>query len=373
MEQILKNKIKKSEAQSISYSDYINMALYHPEKGYYMMEKTKLGKQGDFITSNHVHHVFGKLFAKHFYEIVTTFQLPPVVCEIGGGDGRFAKAFLEEWDQISEDSSKLIYYIVETSPFHQELQNEALPIGERVYQFNSLEELIEKLPLFDGVIFSNEFFDALPVHVVEKMNNSLHEVQIGLDENENLEEVYRECSPRLLKWLDENEYDVSDGQRIEIPLIMNEVLNTLGSWLNKGFIYTVDYGYTTEEWKHPARKQGSLRGYHQHQMVENVLLYPGEMDITSHIHLDALKNTGEKVGLQFVEMLSQDKFLVRAGIIDYLQEHYDPNPFSEVSKQNRAVRSLIVAGGMSSAFHVIIQQKGFSSVHIDDILAGSPF
>jgi len=41
-----------------------------------------------------------------------------------------------------------------------------------------------------------------------------------------------------------------------------------------------------------------------------------------------------------------------------LEDHYDPNPFSEVSKRNRAIRSLIMPSGISTYFHVIIQQKG---------------
>jgi hypothetical protein len=46
--------------------------------------------------------------------------------------------------------------------------------------------------------------------------------------------------------------------------------------------------------------------------------------------------------------------------LNELENNYDPNPFSEVSKRNRAIRSLIMPAGMSSYFHIIIQQKGLS-------------
>jgi SAM-dependent MidA family methyltransferase len=56
----------------------------------------------------------------------------------------------------------------------------------------------------------------------------------------------------------------------------------------------------------------------------------------------------------------QDEFLLKAGILKELENHYDPNPFSNVSKRNRAIRSLIMPSGMSSFFHLVIQQKGIN-------------
>jgi SAM-dependent MidA family methyltransferase len=123
-------------------------------------------------------------------------------------------------------------------------------------------------------------------------------------------------------------------------------------------VVTADYGYTNEEWMNPRRAEGSLRGYHQHRMINNVLEDPGEMDITTHIHFDYLIQKGEQVSLRFLSKLRQDEFLLKTGILKELEDHYDPNPFSEVSKRNRAIRSLIMPSGMSSYFHIIIQLKG---------------
>ena len=108
----------------------------------------------------------------------------------------------------------------------------------------------------------------------------------------------------------------------------------------------------------PQEAKGSLRGYYQHQMIDNVLQHPGEMDITTHIHFDWLIQKGEQAELEFHSKLRQDEFLLKAGILKELENHYDPNPFSEVSKRNRAIRSLIMPSGMSSFFHLVIQQKG---------------
>jgi len=150
---------------------------------------------------------------------------------------------------------------------------------------------------------------------------------------------------------------LNEQQRIEIPLQMETMVRSMAKALQRGLILTVDYGYTNEEWLEPARRNGSLRGYYKHQQFNQILELPGEMDITSHVHFDALVKMGDHYKLKFVQKWRQDEFLLAAGILEELQENHDPNPFSETSKRNRAIRSLIIPGGMSASFHVILQEK----------------
>ena len=344
----------------------MDTVLYHPTKGYYMNDKTKLGKEGDFYTNNHIHSIFGKVFANVFLNIWKKTKIQPVICEIGGGDGKFAKAVLDEFSKQSDQVIR--YYLVEESPFHQKEQRKHVPISENVVQFSSLEELKDTLPEFKGILFSNELFDSFPVEVVEKKGDQLYEVRVGLDENDQLCEKWVPLErDDILEWLSKNDYHIENGQRIEIPLVMTEWIYDIANWSKEAFIFTIDYGYKKEEWSHPAHRKGSLRGYYQHKMIESPLKHPGKMDLTTHIHLDAVKEIGLEAGLTFQGMIRQDHFLLRAGILDYLQEHHDPNPFSEVSKQNRAIRSFITGSGISSSFQVIIQSKGLH-VEMDEIL-----
>jgi SAM-dependent MidA family methyltransferase len=207
------------------------------------------------------------------------------------------------------------------------------------------------------MIFSNELFDALPVHVIEKLNGNLFEMMIGIKNNELFEQRVPLTNLDIQLFLQESKMELKENQRIEIPLAMEKMLREISQSLLKGIVVTADYGYTFEEWMDPRRATGSLRGYFQHQMISDILQHPGEMDITTHIHFDYLIQKGEQVGLGLISKIRQDEFLLKAGILKELENHYDPNPFSEVSKQNRAIRSLIMPSGMSSYFHVIIQQK----------------
>ncbi|MCA1031724.1 SAM-dependent methyltransferase [Bacillus timonensis] len=353
----IKQYMVKNNTESITYEEYMNIVLYHPEKGYYMRTGEKVGKKGDFITSSNISDVFGKLFAKVFIQTIESGRLPPSICEVGGGNGRFAKAVL---DEIKEKSPKIYnelkYLLVETSPYHRILQENVLAVHPNVIQLENISEMEER---YEGIIFSNELFDAFPVRVIEKQGTELMEVFISVNEKDELTERFLplQCE-RINSYLLEQRIVLKDGQRFEIPLAMIEFLQLISKKISKAVLFTVDYGYTNSEWEDATHKEGSLRGYYKHQLIKNPLLYPGEMDLTTHIHFDALQHYGAAVGLQFVQKYRQDEFLLGSGILEYLQENFDPNPFSDKSKQNRAIRSLIMDGGMSQAFHVIIQQKG---------------
>lgn len=356
----LKSLITNSPTQLITYAEYMEAVLYHPDLGYYMKSKQKIGKQGDFITTSNISDIYGRIVAKWFARVCRENDLEPVFCEIGAGNGRFAHAFLQEW----EDSIRtpLTYIIVESSQYHLKLQNELLKPQFSVKQVNKLNQLEP----FEGIIFSNELFDAMPVHVIEKDRGQLYEVMVGMKNETLYEDRVLLTNPAIHTFLEESGLELNEKQRIEAPLLMEGMIQNISRVLTKGIVVTADYGYTREDWNHPSRMKGSLRGYYQHQMINDVLEHPGEMDITTHIHFDWFIQKGDQAGLKFVSKLRQDEFLLKAGILKELENHYDPNPFSEISKRNRAIRSLVMPSGISSFFHIVIQQKGFNDFNLLD-------
>jgi SAM-dependent MidA family methyltransferase len=342
------------ETGDITYATYMEHVLYHPTLGYYTKERPKIGVSGDFITTSNVSSIFAEMIARFLVKLVQDEVIPPVVCEIGGGTGKFACDFLQEWKKISDEP--LMYIMIETSPYHRQLQRERL--GEAIIQYSSLEELPQEI---EGLVFSNELFDAFPVHVIEQHNGQLYEVMVSLNKDQELIEVRKILDhPEMIAYLHKYQIKLQEGQRFEIPLLMERYIEKMNAHITKGLVMTVDYGYTFEEWQLPFHHDGSLRGYYQHQMVTNPLLYPGHMDLTTHIHLDTLKEEGNRIGLRYIGDWNQREFLLHIGILEYLQEHHDPNPFSEASKRNRAIRTLVMSDGMSPYFRVMLQQKGIS-------------
>ena len=358
--EFLTNYILQSEQKAITYEEYMKIALYHEQFGYYMKSQQKIGGKGDFITTSNISPIFGMIFTKVIEEASIQHKLPLTICEIGAGNGRFAKAILEEFQhKFPEIYEDVVYVIIESSPYHRKLQQEILPIGDKVLQFESLEQAKLAFPSFQGMIISNELFDAFPVRVVEKQDGVVFEVKVTVNDNGMLNEILTKLDDQeVLHYLDSQKIHLANNQRFEIPLAMIEYIHQLGKFIDRGLIYTIDYGYTNEEWMQPEHRKGSLRGYYQHSMIEDPLKHPGNMDLTTHISFDALIYYGQQAELEFQQKMRQDEFLLSAGILDYLEEHYDPNPFSEISKQNRAIRSLIMGGGISQSFQVVIQTAG---------------
>lgn len=352
MQKLIKSRILEKQGCLITYAEFIELALYHPKFGYYMKKGDKIGRAGDFITTSNFADIYGSLMARWFSRLVKEHNLPPSICEIGAGNGRFAKSFIDEWNK--NEHFPINYFILEASPYHKELQQENIVFNEHVKQISSLDEIKS----FQGLFFSNELFDALPVHIVQNKAGVLEEIMIGLEGDEFIEIPVPLTNTTVRDYLVEHKIDIKDGHRVEVCLDMAKLVNAISETMDRGIVVTVDYGYTDEEWQEPARREGSLRGYYKHKMLNNVLSHPGEMDITSHVRFDTLVKLGEKAGLENIAMVRQDEFFLGIGILEMLAENYDPNPFSEMGKRNRAIRNLVLPGGISSFFHVVLQQKG---------------
>ncbi len=83
-----------------------------------------------------------------FIRLIETYDVPPFICEIGGGTGRFAYAVLEQWKRQSPNTfEKGKYTIVETSPYHREKQAETLAsLIDHVHIVSSFAELSSAFP-----------------------------------------------------------------------------------------------------------------------------------------------------------------------------------------------------------------------------------
>ncbi|MDQ0254427.1 SAM-dependent MidA family methyltransferase [Evansella vedderi] len=371
----LRKKLERRSAAPWSYSDFMEYALYDDEFGYYSRESIKLGKEGDFYTSNHVHPVFQQTFARFFTDTLVKEELTPLICEQGAGDGRFARNVVEYIKNTDEELySHLNYIIIETSAFHRKRIKEVIaPFEGKVSIFSSLDEARDVYPVFEGIIFSNELIDAFPVHVVEKKNDALMEVKVKWGKDEFIEEVVQNENSELENWLNNYGPKLPEGHRLEICLPMREWLRYMGEWLQKGLIVTVDYGYSNEELVEEVRREGSLRGYYKHEMIRSPLKYPGEMDITAHVQWDAFRMIGKEMNLSEIFHDRQDIFLLKAGLFTFLKKVTDLNPFSENFKQNRAIQSLVHPGGISSTFHVNIQGKELDKTDEYGIFTEDPY
>ncbi|KQL33835.1 hypothetical protein AN960_19475 [Bacillus sp. FJAT-25509] len=360
MKNIIINAIKNSKEGFITYEQFISLVLYDLEKGYYQMENEKIGRKGDFYTSSSVGSVYGEVIAASFCRFVKNKLIEPFFVEVGGGNGRFASSFLSYCEKKEPEIYRnLTYYMIDASQYHRKLQIELLANHLNCKYFSNILE-IEQIK--NGMVFSNELFDALPVRVVEFNQNEWLEVVILIDELNNLKEnLVKIQDDKISDFLRRNNFVGTNGQRVEIPVGMKKVYDLLQSKISKGIILTVDYGFTREEWDAPHRIKGSLRGYYKHEMKSNILENLGHMDITTHIHWDELKMFGLQNHIENLYFSSQREAILDFGILNWLIPHAQSNPFSSEYKQNRAVQSLIMPGGISDSFQWLLQTKGMST------------
>ncbi|WP_169713690.1 class I SAM-dependent methyltransferase [Paludifilum halophilum] len=347
--------------KAIPFRRYMELALYHPRWGYYRRERPKVGRKGDFYTSPYVGDTFGFSIGRVISDMQKVFppEKPWSVVEMGAGEGRLAEQILHFLHGQGVDPHRFCYYLMETSPYHREIQRSrltgcSLPID----WIDRWDEIPRGTP---SILISNELVDALPVHRVRMdENGELSEIYVGWDE---IEERLTEREGPLTRsslsdYFSEMGWRLEKGATAEVNLEAESWIKELADWLDIGFVLTVDYGGTVEELSLPARREGTLRGYRDHRLCTDIYQRPGETDLTSHVNFTALQRWGREAGLHNLLYTTQPRFLIQAGILEELTSHENPDPFSSEARRNRHIRQLIEPGGMGDAFRVLIQSKG---------------
>jgi len=315
--EILRDQIHRSGP--IPFSRFMEASLYHPEFGYYRRKRDPFGIRGDFYTAEQIQPAFGILIAQRIRMLRQCMGDPEdfTVVELGAGRGEMAEA-LGEFRYIP-----------------LELGSGALP--ERVR----------------GVVFSNEFFDALPVHAAIVRDGAARELHVDfksdafswLEAGRPSEEV--ECYRK--KYLG----SLSDGQIFEVNLEALAVLDRIAGALENGYVLTIDYGYTTAEL--PRFSRGTLLSYRRHQVLDDVLKDPGEQDITAHVCFTALERYGKQIGLETQAFEPLARTMIEAG---------EPDQFGSVlaadspeSARHRSLQLKHLLFGMGETFRTLLQRK----------------
>ncbi|MDK2985187.1 MAG: hypothetical protein PWQ96_829 [Clostridia bacterium] len=350
--ELLSNKI--IEKGKITFKEFMQTALYQPESGYYTGRNIDIGKTGDFYTSSNVHPVFGWCIAQQIYDMWETMGNPSdfIILELGAGTGMLAKDILSYLKKNFQGCFEHItYQILEVSSTLMEKQQVTLNDFQEKLQWGTPQE-----PII-GVIFSNEFFDALPVHRVKKIGGEIKELYIVLKDGK-FSELYDDLSEKeeIMDYLETSGVKLKEGQQIEVCLEAKRWVDKIAAFLKKGFHLAIDYGYLASELDWPHRFDGTLMCYKNHKAVTNPYMDLGEQDITAHVNFSALQSFGEKAGLVNTGFTNQMKFLVNLGIFEKMQ--IQSSGFSQGNeKKNLALKRLIMPEGMGETFKVLIQHK----------------
>src|SRR4030067_3035181 len=112
----------------ITFVEFMDIALYYPELGYYSSERVKIGKAGDYFTSTSVHPVFGELICKQLEEMWRiTGSGSFIIVEMGAGDGTLCCDILNAAKEKHPPFyDTLQYIIIEESVYLRKIQQERL-------------------------------------------------------------------------------------------------------------------------------------------------------------------------------------------------------------------------------------------------------
>ncbi len=335
----------------LSFHDFMEMALYYPDQGYYTSQREKLGQSGDFYTSAYLSSLFGEMLAGQLEEMWQRLgEGPFTIVEYGAGTGLLCRDILHRLSANQQLYDHLQYYIIEKSDSMREKERQILP--GKVRWINSINDI----PPVTGCVLSNELLDNFSVHQV-LMLDELMEVFVGYGK-EGFNEQLRPASEELKNYLRQLQVKLPRGYRTEINLEATEWIRQISAALKKGFVLTIDYGCPSSVLY--SKKEGTLMCYHGHRINHSPYDFIGEQDITSHVNFSALDYWGRLNGLECCGYTTQTHFLQGLGIASHLQkiEAAGLQDVDPAIRQQRLWQLRTLLLDMGRKFKVLIQRKG---------------
>ena len=364
---------------------FLEVALYHPEHGYYESNRAAVGQRGDFYTSVSVGELFGQLLAFQFAEWLDELgtrnaergmaEAPLQIVEAGAHDGQLAEDVLI-WLQRRRPElfGRVEYWILDPSARRQEWQRGRLSMfGSRVRWFANWGE-VQQAGGVTGVIFGNELLDAFPVHRLawsaaeqrwfEWGVRSMGERFIWTRLPELSANVAALAQPSAaLGDLDESLRESSwaslapvlpDGFILERIPFAELWWNIAAQSLRRGKLLTFDYGHTSGDAINPSKPHGTLRAYRDHHQVDDILAAPGTQDITAHVNFAAITHAGTRAGLTTTELTEQSRFLTRIAQRTMQQ----PAVFGEWPRERvRQFQTLTHPDHLGRSFSALVQER----------------
>ncbi len=351
----------------LTFADYMKLALYHPEHGYYSRAEKRSGRAGDFFTSVDLGPLFGELLAGQFAEMwrilgILEFDL----VEVGAGSGWLSRDILDA-AKTSDPAfyASLRLQLVECSRKARASQPETL-----VQHIDRLAASLPSLPIaVSGAIFANELLDALPTHLVVMTESGLRETFVDAVGDQLVKRTGPLSTPDLETYFTHLDLKPDPGWCGEVNLSAIAWVQEAARKLQRGFLLLIDYGHDARELCSETHSTGTLTTYRHHvsksatnSTKKNDALWlnePGEHDITSHVDLSSIQRIAKDEGLTLVGLLDQTYFLMGLGITNHLSKQKNETTLN--LKRRLAAKTLLLPGGLGSTHKVLVFSKGIET------------
>jgi len=328
-------------------------ALYDPEDGYYM-RRVRIGMRGDYVTSAHLHPIFGELLAEKFLALLGELAPPWTLLEWGAGTGRLAADVLDALRRKPK-APPIRYLICEISPRLREQQQQLLGNRSDVAWVSAGDLEAGGLT---GIIFSNELLDAFPVHRVVRERGAWRELHVTLRGQRFAWTLGELTRPEIARYFAEIGIELDEGQIADVAMDIVPWLQRAAALLRDGYVVTIDYGDTADRLYDRARRMGTLRCFYRRRLVPDPLVRVGHQDITASVDFTLVMRAGRAVGLEPVEFKTQREFLWELGLVERASVWLrDAASSADAVAARLALKHLLMPSDLGEQFKVLVQRK----------------
>lgn len=344
-----------AERGPMTFARFMEIALYDPERGYYLAAEARPGRAGDFITAPENHPIFGRTLGRALDEMWRLLGEPDrfVVREYGAGGGALAAAIV---GGLVVDGSRLAetirYVPVEINPARTR------ELHERLAAAGLADRLASEIEAGPGCVIANEFLDALPVHRVVWREGRLRELYVAWDDG-LVERVGPPSTTTLTERLAAEGVVLAEGQRAEICLGIDAWAAGATAAVDRGFTLAIDYGYPADELYDPGRPDGTLRAYVRHRVHGDPFRHVGRQDLTAHVDFTAVERAFERQGWRTLGLTTQAEFLVGSGAAEVAEAmRAEPSMTFEGLLVLRSALARMLDPRATGGFRVFVAARG---------------
>jgi NADH dehydrogenase [ubiquinone] 1 alpha subcomplex assembly factor 7 len=331
------------KSKKIPIDKFISNALYDREYGYYS-KKIPFGKNGDFITSPGITSLFSELIALWVISLWEHMDKPKIfnVVELGPGNGQMCKTLLRVFKKFPFFFDSVNVFLYEKSKTLKNLQKNNLN-DQKIKWIKNFNE-IKKGPV---IFLGNEFFDAIPIKQFKKINNILYEQYVELENNSKIKTFLKKADEKII--IELKKYNLlKDQSFIEYP---KQGLAELDLVINKikrqnGILLLIDYGFLKQKSKNTLQ---SVKNHKTNILFDNV----GNADITSLVNFGLIKEYLRKKKLKVNNVVTQEFFLKKMGIMSRAETVAKKMNFKEKSDLYFRIERLVNPKQMGELFKLL--------------------
>ncbi|MCW8914874.1 MAG: SAM-dependent methyltransferase [Magnetovibrio sp.] len=338
----------------ITVARYMELALAHPEHGYYQ-KQDPFGEDGDFVTAPEISQMFGEILGLWMAVVWQGMGEPDPLnlVELGPGRGTLMADALRAAHALEDFDDAVRMWMIETSPALREKQKEMLKPAMLMPAWRDSFEEVGPGPL---IVIANEFFDALPIQQIARADDGWRERLIGMnDEGDKFEYTLSEDLADSSVVPEELRNSTPPGSIFEYQPASQAIMRQISERVVKegGVALFIDYGHI----EHGIGE--TLQAVKDHKFTD-VLKNPGDVDLTAHVDFLQLTKVAEEAGATVLGPVPQGAFLERLGLGQRANALMMNGNEDQVAEIDAAYKRLTDAEEMGTLFKVIaIVPPGF--------------